>query len=393
LVVPGIVNTMTGRRVGTHEITGNNAASELAVGFSQRVRANRLAADVARIARPRNRLSDPAAAAAVERWLLEALRAEGWESERRPFRFENVAGYNHGPTLPGESRDVSYPELRGANVLARKRGRAVGPAILVGAHFDSLAGTPGADDNGSGVAALVELARVLAPIELERDVLLVGFDMEEIGAFGARALVDELRAERQIGLTIVFESIGYFDSAPRTQSLPPGVGALYPRQVRRIARRGFRGDWTLVLYRRRSAAAAAALAHALVRIDGPHAALTIRDPLDRPLIGRLIPRMAPWARDFARSDHVPFWCAGIPAIQVTDTANFRNPHYHRPTDTPDTLDYERMAAIVAATAAVVAAAAGPPGIPIERSDDGRQSRFDDVPGRRERRGAVFNLAR
>jgi Zn-dependent M28 family amino/carboxypeptidase len=61
-------------------------------------------------------------------------------------------------------------------------------------------------------------------------------------------------------------------------------------------------------------------------------------------------RALPFAQDFLRSDHVPFWDAGLPAVQITDTANFRNPHYHRPSDTPDTLDYEFLADVIAATA-------------------------------------------
>jgi Zn-dependent M28 family amino/carboxypeptidase len=63
--------------------------------------------------------------------------------------------------------------------------------------------------------------------------------------------------------------------------------------------------------------------------------------------------VAPWVREFARSDHVELWKAGVPAVQITDTANFRNPNYHQPSDTPDTLDYDRLAAIVAATGVVV----------------------------------------
>jgi Zn-dependent M28 family amino/carboxypeptidase len=80
--------------------------------------------------------------------------------------------------------------------------------------------------------------------------------------------------------------------------------------------------------------------------------LMLRDPLDLPVIGPAL-MAVPVARNFSRSDHVRFWYAGLPAIQVTDTANFRNPHYHRSTDTPDTLDYETLARITAATALLV----------------------------------------
>jgi Zn-dependent M28 family amino/carboxypeptidase len=71
------------------------------------------------------------------------------------------------------------------------------------------------------------------------------------------------------------------------------------------------------------------------------------------VIGPLLARTLPFVRDFARSDHVPFWEAGLPAVQITDTANFRNPHYHRPSDTPGTLDYDRLADVIAAAAIAV----------------------------------------
>jgi len=76
-------------------------------------------------------------------------------------------------------------------------------------------------------------------------------------------------------------------------------------------------------------------------------------PTGLPALGPLLERTVPFARDFARSDHVPFWEAGVPAVQITDTANFRNPHYHRSGDTPETLDYHRLADVVAATALAV----------------------------------------
>jgi Zn-dependent M28 family amino/carboxypeptidase len=78
----------------------------------------------------------------------------------------------------------------------------------------------------------------------------------------------------------------------------------------------------------------------------------LRDPLDLPVIGPAL-FAVPVARNFSRSDHVRFWRAGMPAIQVTNTANFRSPHYHRPSDTPDTLDYVTLSAIVAATALLI----------------------------------------
>ena len=84
----------------------------------------------------------------------------------------------------------------------------------------------------------------------------------------------------------------------------------------------------------------------------------LRDPMDIRLPRSILKRLVPGTLGFGRSDHISFWEAGIPAIMITDTANFRNPNYHEPTDTPETLDYERLAAIVSATAVTIARFAG-----------------------------------
>jgi hypothetical protein len=122
-----------------------------------------------------------------------------------------------------------------------------------------------------------------------------------------------------------------------------------------VRRRGWRGDWNLLAYQRSSQPLATRLGECLTHLAGPHAVLLARDPLDLPIAGSVLRRYPKLSDNFARSDHKPFWDAGIPAIQVTDTANFRNPHCHQSSDTPDTLHYHRVADIVAATAAVAAA--------------------------------------
>jgi Zn-dependent M28 family amino/carboxypeptidase len=101
--------------------------------------------------------------------------------------------------------------------------------------------------------------------------------------------------------------------------------------------RSNRGDSLVVAYRSAARGLAALVAGAANEVALPMIAL--RDPTDLPLVGSLLRRYFPAARHFARSDHLPFWLAGLPALQLTDTADFRNPHYHRPSDTLDTLDF------------------------------------------------------
>ncbi|MGI8658431.1 MAG: M28 family peptidase, partial [Candidatus Limnocylindria bacterium] len=144
----------------------------------------------------------------------------------------------------------------------------------------------------------------------------------------------------------------FMDPAPNTQRVPPGIDLLYPGQVARLAARQRAGDTVVAIYRRRSIDLAREWARCLAATMDPHRILLLRDPVDLPLIGPALLAL-PAARNFSRSDHVRFWQAGLPAIQVTNTANFRNPNYHRASDTPDTLDYATLASITAATALTV----------------------------------------
>ncbi len=318
-----------------------------------RVDRARLWALVSALPGPRSRLHAPAAMDATDALILEGLRAAGWPAERQPFTFTGARGYRDY----GDYGPITYPRLEGANIVAVKRGRAPA-AVAVIAHHDTVRDSPGADDNGAAVAALVELARLLAPVRLHRTVVLAATDMEELGFFGARALGVRLWRERSLHGLINLESVAYTAAAPDSQVVPPGLALLYPAQYRRVQARQRRGDFTALIYNGPAAGLAAAFAAGLAHLAGAHAPLLLRNPLDLPWVGRLLPVAVPAVLNFARSDHLPFWLAGVPAVLVTDTANFRNPHYHRPTDTPETLDVERLAAVTAAAAVAVAWTAG-----------------------------------
>lgn len=317
------------------------------------VREQRLRADVAALAEPRGRRHAPEAMARADRYILDGFREAGWAAEARPFTLRNALGIlDHG----GYGRTV-YPELRGVNIVAVRPGES-GDAVLVGAHHDTVPGSPGADDNASGVAALLELARVLAGARFRRSVVLAALDMEEIGLVGTRALLPGLLRERRLRGAVVFESIGYTATAAGSQTVPPGMDVLYRGQMARLQRRGVAGDFTALIYNGRSRRLARALGEGLAATAGREAVLLLRDPNDIPAVGPLLTALVPAVRNFARSDHAVLWRARVPAVLVTDTANFRNPHYHRPTDTPATLDYGRVAAIVRATALTLARGAG-----------------------------------
>jgi Zn-dependent M28 family amino/carboxypeptidase len=289
----------------------------------------RLRQHVERLDQPRSRRHAVAGMTTAQAYVAGELESAGWRVRRDPF------------TVPGTA-------VTGINLLAdRGTGGATAP-LLVGAHLDTVPGSPGADDNASGVAGLLELARILPSLGCADRVRLVVFDEEETGLHGSRALAQE-RATRPASV-IVFECLGFYTDEVGTQRLPPGASLLYPGQHRRLRRRGWRGDWTLLAYRRNALRETRMLAECLAHLRGRPSVLLARDPSDLTVIGPLLRRYVPVVRHFARSDHQPFWDVGVPAIQVSDTAEFRNPHYHRDSDTPQTLDYERIADTVGATA-------------------------------------------
>ncbi len=211
-------------------------------------------------------------------------------------------------------------EVDGAgNVVVGDPSRA---RVLVGAHYDSIPGTPGADDNASGVAALIAAARAVGPRE---DVCFVAFDGEECGFVGSRALVAGLGTHRPEQVHVL-EMVGYASRQPGSQRNPvpaiqaPTVGDF----LALVGTHGSRGMLDHVL--------ATADAHP-VPVQGlylPDVPLEMIEGISHHLL---------------RSDHAPFWRAGLPALMWTDTAEFRNPHYHRATDTPETLDYDFLAGV------------------------------------------------
>jgi hypothetical protein len=325
-------------------------------GIVNAVSPGRLRKDVEQLPAPRNRLHSPHAMDQAGDIIAHVFDDAGWSVERRSFELATVIGcldYGAG-LLPAGVIPTLYPHLKGANILALKEGVSSSETIIVGAHYDTIRDSPGADDNSASVAALMETARVLAPYSFEKTIVLAAIDMEEIGFFGSKELVKEFSRQRKIQCAIIYETMAYTATEPGSQEIPPRIGWLYPGQMRRIKNRRFAGDWTLVLYRGFSSWAARYFADGLSYTANPQVPVLIRDPLDIPVLGRVIKRVIPNAGAFGRSDQISFWEAGIPAIMISDTANFRNPHYHEPTDTPETLDYDRLAAIVSATAVTLA---------------------------------------
>ncbi len=194
--------------------------------------------------------------------------------------------------------------------------------IAVGAHYDTAPGTPGADDNASGIAVLLELARRLRGKTLGKEVHFAAFSTEEPPFFGTRDMgsfhyASGLNAEGRKAVMICLEMLGYYSGAAGSQKYPFPLGFIYPskgdfigfvsnlgsRKLLKEFKSGFTGG---------------------------------------PVVSCVLPG---FIRAINLSDHLSFWRNGFKAVMVTDTAFFRNSNYHRSTDTPETLDYNRMADI------------------------------------------------
>ncbi len=248
----------------------------------------------------------------------------------RHFFAENQANRRARDLLLTHARAFGYrPTLQGDhdNIILTSPGLADAPFVLLGAHYDSVPGTPGADDNASAMAVCLECARVVARHNIG-PVMVVFFNREEDGLIGSGEFVASLakRAARRVGEAHIFEMVGYCSRAPASQKLPRGLPIPFAPDV---------GDFLALLANRGSKAISDHLMGLAARYvpQCPVIALQIYFGVERAFA------------DLNRSDHAPFWRAGIPAVMWTDTSEFRNPHYHRESDTPDTLDYDFMAEV------------------------------------------------
>ena len=226
--------------------------------------------------------------------------------------------------LKVDSDYFSYRGKQFRNIVARTSSLRSGSLIILGAHLDSVPGSPGADDNASGVAVLLEAARLLAGARVRLPVLFCAFNLEELNMIGSICFAKNLKAAgAKIEAMISLEMVGYTDSKPGSQKYPFGLSAFYPDRGDFI---GVIGNWN-----------SASLLRRFVRQMRQVQALPV-ETLSVPGNGGLIPAVR-------LSDHSPFWDAGYPALMVTDTSFFRNPHYHGSTDTLETLNLNFMAQI------------------------------------------------
>ncbi len=242
----------------------------------------------------------PRALAAAADFIEETWTAQGYRVARQAYEAAGVCCANLEVARVGHSRPDEF--------------------LLIGAHYDSVMGSPGANDNGSGVAALLELSRLFAEVAPAITVRLVAFVNEEppffqTAAQGSMVYAEAARARGDdIRLMVALETIGCYSDRPGSQRYPAPFGLFYPEAGNFL---GFVADFR---------------ARRLMRATAGIFRANSDFPLEHVATFRFVPGIG-W------SDHDAFWRHGYRAFMVTDTAPYRYPHYHAPSDTPDKLSY------------------------------------------------------
>ncbi len=275
----------------------------------------------------------------TEKILAGKLAALGLAPKLDPVDFlgHRVQDHEEGNDLPYNNIIVDLP-----GTTAREQ------VLVLSAHMDAVPVAPGADDDGSGVAVLLEAARLLRDAPGQRSIRLILFNLEENGLVGSRAYTARLRAdmesdklgnEKIVGMASM-DMLGFYSDAPGSQKSPiPSFGGFKAPTV---------GDFVGMAGLLRNRPFSQALDKAMRQAE----------PALRTVVVDFLPIAPP---DLLRSDHAPFLAIGIPAVILADTANFRNPNYHKATDTIETLDMPRLTIAARGVIGGFYTLAGPPG--------------------------------
>lgn len=255
--------------------------------------------------------------------------------ERNPVRYAELeqARLYIERTLTGAEYEIGHETYKAGgldfrNVVTELTGQTRERVVIVGAHYDTVWGTPGADDNASGVASLLELARLLRNSAPVLTIRWAAFALEEPPYFQSQFMGSRVHARRcrergdRIAGMLALEMLGYYCDQPRSQGFPLPLMRCFYRD---------RGDFIAV--------AGNYASRQLVRQVTRLLAEANEIPVEHIAL--------PLVPGVGLSDNWSFWQEGYPAVMITDTAFLRNPHYHLPSDLPETLDYLRMAAVVA----------------------------------------------
>lgn len=285
--------------------------------------------DMLWIAQPRNYVSAPAGITAIKDSLDTRFTVYDLQTDRLSFSWaghpsENIVGRHPGV---GNERNT----------------------IIIDGHFDAVSGSPGADDNGTAVAAVMAAARILSQYQFNHTLKFIGFDKEENGLQGALNYINnQIPHYEDISAVLNSEMIGYYSEDTNSQTVPFGFDLLFPATVDSIAASGYQGKWLFVVGNATSNQLVSTF-NTVARANIPNANTLM---LNVPGNGQIAP-------DLRRSDHAPFWDAGYQALMLTDGAEFRNANYHTPGDSLGTINIPFLVRNIQAVIATAAHLAQP----------------------------------
>jgi hypothetical protein len=236
-----------------------------------------------------------------------------------------LSSHNLNPVRQGSN----YGGYMGENIIGLSSGtRFPRKTWMISGHFDTVDDSPGADDNGTAVVTVAEAIRVLSNFKTKHSIRYFFFDLEEPGLVGSNQyLSGGIPSWEQMQGLLNMDGIGFFDTTANAQSLPAGFGTLFPTQQAAIAADSYRGNFLVSIINTNSAPLDS-IFESIVSTYEPGLKVV---SLETPGTGTSTP-------DFRRSDHAGFWDLNVPAMFFTDGANYRNPHYHEPTDSINKLD-------------------------------------------------------
>lgn len=252
--------------------------------------------------------------------LAEAYRDQRDLNDSIVYKLENIIG-----SIPGQKQNT--------NVL------------ILGAHYDAVIGSPGADDNASGLAGLLEVARILSKSSFKKQIQFACFDLEEAGFLGSKLYIydDRNKMNNTVEAFINYDMIGYYSDKDNTQYIPEGFDYLFPEAAAKVAANNYKGDFVIVTSNNNSGDVSDTFSTEAGKYVKQLNTVQLKIP-DNGMTSGLL----------AAGDHSMFWANNVPAIHLGDGAPTRNRNYHGPDDKAKTLNYEFMGNIVKATIAALA---------------------------------------
>ncbi len=238
---------------------------------------------------------------------------------------------------------LNYPS---ANVIGAIKGDSVPNEVFVlGAHFDTVIDSPGADDNASGVIGMLEVMKIMSQYSFARSIEFVGFDLEEDGHIGSKHYVKEIKRNGVSNIfgSINFDMIGYYSNKPRSQKFPKGFDKVFPKVYNNIMQDSMRGNFAVLISNESTA-----------KLCDKYAILSKKYIPELKLASLYLDGDGHSFPDLRRSDHASFWDEGFPSIYIGDGAYSRNPNYHSSKDKLATINLQHIANVTKATIALMA---------------------------------------